>query len=214
MIGYYARRASEYEAIYHRDDPVRQEEQRRLASSMRRHLADRRVIELACGTGYWTERLAADAARIHATDAVPEVLDIARRKPYPPGRVTFAAADVWRPHHREGAFDGGLANFWFSHVERSRIGPFLEAFHSRLSPGAAVFMADNTLVDGVGGELVRRPGLEDTFKLRTLSDGSVHEVLKNYYTERELRGIFSACSSELSVTVGSCFWWVEYATLS
>ena len=39
---YYCKRAEEYEAIYHRQDAVRQEEQRRIAAALKKHLAGRR----------------------------------------------------------------------------------------------------------------------------------------------------------------------------
>ena len=38
------------------------------------------VLELACGTGLWTEHLARHADRVDAVDAAPEVLEVARRR--------------------------------------------------------------------------------------------------------------------------------------
>ena len=59
MQNYYNRRAAEYEQIYRRDDPARQAELSSLTLAMQQTLAGRRVLELACGTGFWTERAAA-----------------------------------------------------------------------------------------------------------------------------------------------------------
>ena len=52
LVDYYSRRAPEYEAMWHRDEPVRQAEQAVIASEMGRLLRGRRVLEVACGTGY------------------------------------------------------------------------------------------------------------------------------------------------------------------
>jgi hypothetical protein len=71
-------------------------------------------------------------------------------------------------------------------------------------------MADNVFVPGVGGELVARPGVADTFKLRQLADGSRHEVLKNYYEPGQLRELLAPLSKELHIESRSCFWCVNY----
>ena len=73
-------------------------------------------------------------------------------------------------------------------------------------------LADNVFVEGVGGVLVRKPGLQDTFKVRTLSDGTSHEILKNYYVEAELREMLVPFATDVRITMGNCFWRVEYRT--
>lgn len=59
------------------------------------------VLELACGTGLWTHRLAARSSRVLATDAAPEMLSINRerceRETWNIARPTFS-----RGHHRPG----------------------------------------------------------------------------------------------------------------
>src|SRR5437879_9405991 len=79
MVNYYAERAKEYERIYQK--PERQQELQQLRDFVQRAFANSRVLEIACGTGYWTEILSASAASIVATDINEEVLAIARSKP-------------------------------------------------------------------------------------------------------------------------------------
>src|ERR1043165_1686978 len=58
------------------------------------------VLELACGTGQWTVRLAARAAHLTALDGAPEMLAIARRRLEAAGlTATFHQQDLfaWRP---------------------------------------------------------------------------------------------------------------------
>jgi SAM-dependent methyltransferase len=94
LAAYYARRAPEYERIYER--PERRADLAALGERVRSLVAGTDVLEVACGTGYWTERFAAAARSVLATDVGAEVLEIARRKTYPPGRVSFAVADAFR----------------------------------------------------------------------------------------------------------------------
>jgi SAM-dependent methyltransferase len=209
-VTYYSRRASEYETIYHRDDPTRQAEQRALETTMNACLKDRAVFEVACGTGYWTERLAGHARRIIAVDASAQTLEIAQSKTYPRENVTFRVGDAFKLGFTE-AFDGGLANFWLSHVPKVQLETFLKGFHACLEPGAQVFMADNVFYpQATSGVPFRKPGFEDTFALRTLEDGSSFEIIKNYYGADDLEGIFAPQATNLEIHVGACFWWVSY----
>jgi len=228
MREYYDRRAPIYEAIYGRDDPEAQRELIAITDRLRALAAGRRVLEVACGTGYWTRRYASVAASVLAIDAAPAMLVEARAKRLP-AHVRFESGDAYRLDDVTGPgggtapgpagataptpFDVAVANFWLSHVPRDRIEAFLTGLNGRLAPGATVFMADNVLVPGLGGELVTHPDRPDTFKVRTLPDGSTHEVLKNYYDAGELRAILAPHAGRLDVIVGTRYWWVEYETV-
>ena len=207
---YYDQRAQEFESVYHRDDPIRQGEQSAIALTMKQALTGRSVLEIACGTGFWTEIASQSAQHIVAIDSSIEMLQIACSKSIPAGKVQFQHADAYALDRVAGHFDGGLANFWFSHVPKKRINEFLLGFHKRIGKGASVFMADNIYVHGVGGELVSQSDSEDTFKMRELSNGSKHKVLKNYYTEYQIQQILAPFTSNLNIQMGCCFWWVSY----
>ena len=210
LIEYYNRRAQEFESIYHRDDPIRQREQATVASTMRQVLMGRSVLEIACGTGFWTEIASRSAQHIVAIDSSTEMLQIACSKSISADKVQFQHADAYALDSVAGDFDGGLANCWFSHIPKKRINEFLLGFHKRIGRGASVFMADNVYMQGVGGELISQFDSEDTFKMRELSNGSRHKVLKNYYTAYQIQQILAAFTFNLNIHMGSCFWWVSY----
>jgi ubiquinone/menaquinone biosynthesis C-methylase UbiE len=170
---------------------------------------NRSVLEIACGTGYWTETIASAAKEITGIDASFEVLEIAKSKGIP---AKFVLGDAFNLSTIEGNFDAGCANFWFSHLEKTNIQKFLNGLHNRIKPGSPVFMADNVYMEGLGGTLVKKPGLSDTYKLRQLNDGTTYEIVKNYYTSNELKNIFKDFANELRVEFGQCFWWMTYQT--
>ena len=78
MKEYYARRAAEYEDIYLKAD--RQEDLNQLKAILSGAFSGMDVLEIACGTGYWTQFLAKTARSILATDINPGVLELAREK--------------------------------------------------------------------------------------------------------------------------------------
>lgn len=205
---YYARRAREYERIY--DKPERQEDLARLREIMPALLEGRDVLEIACGTGYWTQHVATRAASVLATDVNEEVLEFARLKPFPRDKVEFARIDIYSDDDLAGHFDAGLGAFWWSHVPRQGIGRFLACFHRRLEPGAAVVFLDNRYVEGSSTPLTRTDEDGNTYQTRKLDDGTQYEVLKNIPDEAELAGALGKSAGTLKYAELDYFWYATY----
>jgi demethylmenaquinone methyltransferase/2-methoxy-6-polyprenyl-1,4-benzoquinol methylase len=211
MTAYYARRAQEYEKIYAK--PERQADLAALRARLPELLAGRRIYEVACGTGYWTQTIAPAAAAVFATDYNEEVLAIARTKPLPPGRVTFARADAFKPPLPPRPCDAGLAAFWWSHLRRGeQTASFLRAFFARLRPHASFVFLDNRFVAGSSTPLARTDGDGNTFQQRRLADGTTHEVLKNFPTEAEVRAALEAHAARI-VWEQSDYYWLAWGEL-
>ena len=212
MVNYYKDRAKEYEQIYERHDPRRQEEQNLMGAEMKYFLSGMDVIDIGCGTGYWTQRVSETARSIVGIDVNQTVLDIATNKTYR-CPTEFKVMDAYRIEYPETTFGGALASFWLSHVRREDLDGWIEQMHRILKPGAHVFVSDNTFIEGVGGELEGKSGDPNTYKLRTLNDGSKHLIVKNYFTGDELLELFSRHAwgiTEENVFLGRCFWWIKY----
>lgn len=207
---YYARRAGEYEQIYLK--PERRAELARLRSIVARELAGHTVLEVACGTGYWTKALCRSAVRVVATDAVREVLEIARRKPLRAERVLFVQADAWHLPVVPGRFDGVFAGFWWSHLERTRVGEFLATLRDGVGRGVRCLVVDNLFVEGSSTPIERRDEAGNTYQLRRLADGSVHEVLKNFPSHIELGEAAAAVGDDVSVERLDYYWALTFTT--
>jgi SAM-dependent methyltransferase len=207
---YYDEQAKVYDDMYMRKDSVWRRDLRALADSMVKALSGRRVLEVACGTGFWTEIVAKVAEHVAAIDASRKMLAIARKRRTPSPKVEYRYGDAYELAEVPGEFDAGLANFWFSHVPRARVDEFLYGFHKRLGKNAVVFMDDNIYIPGIGGQLVAKEGIEDTFKLREGSSGLKYEVLKNYYDRHTLRPLLSPKTLNLKIRQVKYFWWVKY----
>lgn len=208
LSNYYARRASEYERIYAK--PERQQDLALLHALLPQYFARRTVLEVACGTAYWTGKIAQSAKSVHAVDVNDEVLRIAQNKPYPHDNVTFARADAYSLDAVGNGFDAGFAAFWWSHIPKSRIRGFLAGFHKRLAPGALVLFLDNVFVAGSSTPLSHEDGEGNTYQMRSLDDGSRHEVLKNFPPGNELLAVLGPYSDHLKYRELPYYWLVSY----
>jgi demethylmenaquinone methyltransferase/2-methoxy-6-polyprenyl-1,4-benzoquinol methylase len=183
LAAYYAQRAAEYERIYAK--PERQADLYALRTRIRDMLSRRKVLELACGTGYWTEVFAPAAAGVTALDVNEEVLEVARAKPHA-ASVEFVRGSAYEIPDFGRRHDALFAGFWWSHVPLEKLDGFLTDCQSAVAPGALIAFLDNRYVEGSSTALARRDARGNAYQLRSLDDGSTHEVLKNFPTESEL----------------------------
>jgi demethylmenaquinone methyltransferase/2-methoxy-6-polyprenyl-1,4-benzoquinol methylase len=183
LSAYYAQRAAEYERIYAK--PERQPNLRALKDRLRRMFAGKNVLELACGTGYWTDVIAESAAQVTALDLNEEVLAVARTKPNV-SKVSFVRGSAYQIPDLGRRHDALFAGFWWSHVPLEKLDGFIADCLSSVAPGALIAFLDNSYVEGSSTALARRDSRGNSYQLRSLDDGSTHEVLKNFPTSSEL----------------------------
>ncbi len=210
MLEYYDQRASEYDKVYQK--PERQKNLRELESIHETIFKGLNILEIACGTGYWTQFIAKSAHSILATDYNSEVIKIAKSRNYYECKISFMQSDAYSLENINGSFSGGYCGFWWSHIPRSRTEEFLYKFHSKLLPGSKVVMIDNRYVEGSSTPISRTSDTGDTYQLRKLEDGSEHEVLKNFPSEEELIETFKGTSFEFKVVLLDYFWLITYKT--
>ena len=209
---YYARRAAEYEKIY--EKPERQADLARLRKDLPALFKGERVLEIACGTGYWTPLIAERAESVLAVDYNEETLAIARSKRYPKGNVRFAQADAYAlPAWKEG-FSACYAGFWWSHMPLAKIDLFLHDLAERLEPGARVAFMDNRYVEGSSTAISRKDGEGNTYQRRRLADGSSHEVLKNFPAASELRARLGRFGTEATFSEYEYYWLATYRIMA
>jgi len=204
---YYAARAREYDEIYSK--PERQSDLRALERWLPPLFSNATLLEVACGTGYWTQFIAPSAAHVLAIDASPETMEIARRR-VPDGKATFVVGDAYHLSPGLGKFDAAFAGFWFSHVPRERRREFLRGLHERLVPGARVVLLDNLYVEGSSSALAETDADGNTYQRRSLRDGSTHRVLKNFPRREELESSLGALGLRSTLTTWQYFWAFAY----
>jgi SAM-dependent methyltransferase len=196
IVAYYAARAPEYHETTGYGTEDTEERYRRLKAVYQTVLKDHDVLEIASGTGYWTEVAARTARTVLATDIVPALVDRTRQRVESFPNVRCQISDAYTLESVSGPFSAAFAQHWLSHVPRSRLRSFLETLHSKLQPGASVFFSDDLPYDA--GQLQRRLDEHgDMYEQRLLLDGSSFETIKNFPSSLELIELLSGISTDL-----------------
>lgn len=140
------------------------------------------ILDLACGTGFWTSRLAARANSVTALDGSEAMLDGVRRRGLPNAHPVQADLFDWHPPTQ---WDGVFFAHWLAHVPLSRFDTFWRTVDSALLPGGTVAVVDVTPTERRIEEDLRQ---QDDLALtrRRLKDGQRFDVVKHFWDPDDL----------------------------
>jgi len=155
------------------------------------------VLELAPGTGIWTERLVRTARSVTAVDASPEMVELNRAK-VGSDRVTYVLADLftWRPDRR---YDAVCFGFWLSHVPDERLDDFLAMVASALRPGGKLFFVDGRREPTSTAADHQLPDEHTPVMIRRLNDGREFQIVKIFYEPAALAARFTRAGLDVTV---------------
>jgi 2-polyprenyl-3-methyl-5-hydroxy-6-metoxy-1,4-benzoquinol methylase len=179
LIAYYSDRANEYDKVYL--IPNEQQDLLEATKIFQRVFSSKTVLEIACGTGYWTQQIANSATSVLATDINESVIDIAKaRNNF--DNVVFELADMYSLATGT-KFDALFGGFIWSHILLQDLDNFLGRLVSFLKPKSTIAFIDSKQVAGGVHDLKGIAKTDDhgnTYQLRDLEKGTTHMVLKNF----------------------------------
>ncbi len=205
---YYNKRAKQYEEIYLREE--RGEDIFLLKAILKDLLSGHDVLEVASGTGFWTESIAQTARSVLAVDLSEEMKEIASKKTYPIKNVRFQTADAYSLDSIPGNFIAGFSGFWWSHVPRPKIPKFLNGLHGKIGKGGLVVFIDNNYIEGTSHPILFEDDEGNTYQRRSLGGEDEYRIIKNYPTEGELHDCLRGLTDEITFRRLTYFWCLHY----
>jgi 2-polyprenyl-3-methyl-5-hydroxy-6-metoxy-1,4-benzoquinol methylase len=192
QIEYYRERASEYDqwflrqGRYDRGEAHRQQwfsEVLEVEKALHAAKPSGDILELACGTGLWTQHLAPLANYLMAIDAAPEVILLNQQR-VNSSVVEYIVADLfnWNPPQK---FDFVFFGFWLSHVPMEKFTTFWEMVRKSLKPNGQVFFVDS-LFNQESIATNHAPLHKQGYSERKLNDGRVYHVVKIFHEPTQL----------------------------
>ena len=186
---YYRQRAPEYDDWWFRRDRYDRGEEANtkwfaevaeVEAALDRFGPRGRLLELACGSGIWTRRLAQGAVRLTAVDGSAEMLGLNRARMGDDAVVAYLHSDIfaWEPTE---TYDVCFFSFWLSHVPEERFEPFWETVCRALEPDGRVFFLDSARSERASAADHKLPKAGEETMLRRLKDGREYRIVKRFY---------------------------------
>ncbi len=196
VVEYYAARAEVYDLTAGYLDPATESLRAPIKARFQEQLRDRDVLEIACGTGYWTEAICKTTHSVVATDINPGMIAKAAVRLSHASNVRLVTSDAYALTEVAGRFSAAFAAWWWSHMPRARIPEFLTALHGKLLPGALVVFTD--LLPGAYEARGRRRNADgDLIECRTLPDGRTFDIIKNFPSEQEIVDVLGERATDI-----------------
>lgn len=207
MKAYYAQRAPIYDRVY--AYPERQADLRVLKQKIPGLFDNKHVLEVAAGTGYWTQVIAKQAQAITAIDATASALEkVALRDGAE--RVTTHVWDAYNLDDFGGQYDAAFAGLWLSHVPKHRLRAFVESVCRKVQSQGHIVFLDNTQAQCARLPISHTDEQGNTYQDRELDDGGNYRVLKNFPSESELNELIKGLGCNASYTPLEHFWMFQF----
>jgi len=194
VIRYYHERAPVYDETAGFNDPVGEELRGPIKERYRELFRGRSVLEIACGTGYWTAVIGETAKSVLAIDINISLLEQAQARCGKVPHISFKIADAYTLEGVEGDFDAAAGFWWWSHVPKGLLKTFLGALHRRLKPGALVMFIDRLPYEGFYRKKDRDG---NTIEQRILPDSRSFMIVKNFPDEQEIRSALAGIADDV-----------------
>jgi|SRR5450830_248888 len=202
LAKFYVINADQLDRAY--DEPARQDDLAAVTARVADVLEGHTVLELACGTGYWTRIIAETADSVHATDINPEVLARAQQHGVP-DNVTFAQADAFDLPADIGDYTAVFAGLWWSHVKREEQEKHLAQLRAKLGKDVLLVLLDECYVEGLT-TVIARTDLEGNTHQQRMMAGERVEIVKNFPTDSYLRKKLGNAAREIRVKRSEHYW--------
>jgi demethylmenaquinone methyltransferase/2-methoxy-6-polyprenyl-1,4-benzoquinol methylase len=194
QITYYSARAEEYDewfyrtGRYDRGEEINQRwfnEAIVVRTALYQIGAVENILELACGTGIWTQELLNIGKQITALDASQQVIEINRRK-LGATNIEYRVVDLFS-WQADAEYDLVFFSFWLSHVPPTLVDSFLAKVYKSVRVGGQVFIIDSRFepTSTAKNHILENDG--DIYITRKLNNEQEFKIVKIFYQPEELR---------------------------
>ena len=170
------------------------------------------VLELASGTGLWTQRLVATARTLTAVDSSPEVHAVNRER-LGGAAVRYEVADLfrWQPDRQYNTI---FFSFWLSHVPPERLESFWSMVREALAPGGRVFFVDALYEETSTAKNHQLEGPDAHAVTRRLNDGQEYRIVKVFYRPEMLTEQLTAWGWQARIERTHTYFYYGEATIA
>jgi SAM-dependent methyltransferase len=169
-------------------------------------LEGHRVLDLACGTGYWANVLADSADYVLGVDINRDMIAAARERGIEDDLAEFEVADAFNLPDDLGDFTAIFIGFWWSQVRREDQERLLAHLRKQVGKDVLLVLVDEQYVEGSSLTVARTDLEGNTYQIAVAPDGERYELVKNYPSDSALRKKLASNVREIKIGRSDHFW--------
>lgn len=146
------------------------------------------VLDLAAGTGSWTELFIDSAESVTLVGASASALEIPRTR-FKGRDVEFVTADLfkWNP---DRLYDAVFSSFWLCHVPPKLVSNFVDQVESACRPGGTSVLVDEHTFDDPGLAIAAARSDDAWVSHRTVQSGQGYRMVKVSHNPADIVDLF------------------------
>ncbi len=146
------------------------------------------ILDLACGSGFFTKHLASFGTDVVALDYSWAMLDLNVKTLKEVSLfVKYVRGDAFFLPFKDAVFDRCFLGYLLSHIPSEEMAGFFADLRRVLKPHARILIADDAWTERNMEQCPNKVGIQE----RTLADASYYRVYKHYYEATELGSLLS-----------------------
>ncbi len=190
MMSYYDARAPEYNEIYvgkgpaSIPNPALYKNEAKVTIRIVSTFGTGRLIDIACGTGYWLPCYARNCSRITLIDQSEKMLSECRKRidELKLGeKCDLVRDDFFKASFENTLFDSALVGFLLSHLSSQEEETFFRKLRRILNPNSQLMVIDSTWSKR-RQQYRQKEGVQE----RALNDGRTFAIYKRYFSKSDI----------------------------
>ncbi len=189
---YYSGRAKEYEELYKYggtpasiSDPEAYKSEAKIISKLLNKFIKGKIVDIACGTGYWLPYYAPNCQEITLIDQSQKMLNECKKKIEGLGinkKCKLICDDFFNCGFEEKKFDMGLIGFFLSHCNDEQEKLFFDKMKKMLKIDGEMWFLDSAWNEE-RSKVRDKLGIQE----RELNDGRRFNIYKKYYDKTDVQ---------------------------
>lgn len=202
---YYNDCAFQYDDFYVNKE--RHNDYRKIKQKITKEIKDKSILELACGTGYWTSFFLKFSTTVTSIDKSINMLNIAKNK-INNNNVLFINDDVYSLNNIENnKYEVIISVFLYSHITLQNRDVFFKTMHSKIKNNGTIILIDNLHIKGSSFPINKTDKYGNRFQKRKLLNNSYYMVLKNLLNKQDF---FKKNNYSIEYEEFDYCWYVKY----
>lgn len=180
----------------------------KLKELLKYEFANKNIIEIACGNGYWTKYLSEYSKSVFATDFNNSCISEAKNN-VESKNVKFNVMDCF-DLKTINKFEGLFGGFIISHINVKLLPDFFDSIHSVVKNKGTVVLFDNRLVPDNNMEIDKTDFDGNSYQQRITPTGNKYLIMKNFFELNDLKKYIKNIAYDIEYIKLKYFWTLKY----